>query len=293
MELHLGSMENITCWAFRNLFQGVTDSYTGVLSLNYILHKKSWKEVDMFQSNQRQWIQIATSSPEECKSFIERLQREKQEQPEKYNVYGIQLNCSCPSYNLIRLGHGPALIAKPQKVVAMLKELKKGPFKVGIKIRLGLNEQEVRQGKVFQLLSELERLNLEHVVIHFKHAKEPSYTKYDYSLLKKISNYKLRIIINGGINSYQDFLRIAKDANKSSIAGFMMAREALRNPNCFIESSKILNKTNFQAKSNDEIKKEFEDNCKLHLPKQGYVNKIKEYCPWAKNLNIEFPELER
>jgi tRNA-dihydrouridine synthase len=293
MELHLASMENITCWAFRKLFQGATDSYTGVLSLNYILKKRSWKEADLFPiQGQRQWIQIATATEEECKRFIERLQREQNDNPEKYNVYGVQLNCSCPSYNLIKLGHGPALISKSQKVSSLLRELlKQNKFKVGIKVRLGLTQEEVKQGRIFQLLSELEKIKgLAHVAIHFKHAKEPSYTPYDYSLMKRISQYNLSIIINGGINSYKDFLRITKDANKKNIIGFMMARQALKEANCFIESSRILNKTNFSEKSDEQIKKEFEDNCKLHLPKEIYIKTIKKYCSWAKDLNIEFPK---
>src|SRR4030042_2973749 len=98
MELHLASMENVTCWAFRKLFNGATDSYTGVLSLNYLLRKRNWKEVDMYSiPGQRQWIQIATAQESECKKFIERLLRQQKEDPEKYNAYGIQLNLSCPS----------------------------------------------------------------------------------------------------------------------------------------------------------------------------------------------------
>jgi len=140
MELHLASMENITCWAFRKLFSGATDSYTGVLSLNYLLRKKSWKEVDLFPiSGQRQWIQIATAKEEECKKFVERLLRDEKENPEKFNVYGIQLNCSCPSPYLTNIGQGPALIKRAQKVSSLLKVLlNQNKFKISVKVRLGL-----------------------------------------------------------------------------------------------------------------------------------------------------------
>jgi tRNA-dihydrouridine synthase len=316
MELHLASMENITCWAFRKLFQA-TDSYTGVLSLNHILRKKTWKEVDLFPiSGQRQWIQIATSKEAECQKFIERLLRECKEQPEKYNVYGIQLNCSCPSPYLTNIGQGPALIKRAQKVSSLLRILlKQDKFKVSVKVRLGLAEEEVKQGKIFQLFSELEKINNKnfvHAVVHFKHAREPSCTPYDYSMLKRLSNYKIPIIINGGINSYNDFVRITCDANRNNIIGFMMGREALRNPDCFTDvrmashsehpknedihffgSSKILNNKNFAPRTSEQIKKEFEDNCKLHLPKEVYVRTIQKYCPWAKDLKIEFPVEER
>jgi tRNA-dihydrouridine synthase len=125
--------------------------------------------------------------------------------------------------------------------------------------------------------------------VHFKHAREPSYTPYDYSFLKRISEYKIPIIINGGVNSYSDFMKIIQNIPNKNVIGFMMGREALKNPNCFIESSKILNNKNFEPKTSDQIKKEFEDNCKLHLPKEVYVKTIIKSCPWAKNLQIEFP----
>jgi len=286
MELHLASMENITCWAFRKLFQA-TDSYTGVLSLNHILRKRTWKEVDLFPiSGQRQWIQIATSKEAECQKFIERLLREQKENPEKYNVYGVQLNCSCPSFYLTNIGQGPALIKRAQKVASLLRVLlKQDKFKVSVKTRLGLAEEEVKQGKIFQLFSALERINDKNfagAVVHFKHAREPSYTPYDYSMLKRISEYKIPIIINGGINSYADFIRIIEKegANKKNILGFMMGREALRNPDCFGSSKR----------TPEQVKKEFEDNCKLHLPGEIYIKTIQKYCPWAKDVKVEFPE---
>jgi len=298
MELHLASMENVTCWAFRKLFHA-TDSYTGVLSLNYILRKKDWKEVDMFPiPGQRQWIQIATSKESECQKLVERIIREQKENPEKYNVYGIQLNCSCPSPCLTNIGQGPALIKRASKVASLLKTLlNQDKFKVSLKTRLGFAEEDVRQGKLFHLLSEIETIakenkNFSHVVVHFKHAREPSYTPYDYSLLKRISEFNIPIIINGGISSYSHFLRIIEGANKKNIIGFMMGREALKNPDCFNESSNILSKTNFPPRKQEEIKKEFEDNCKLHLPKEIYARTTMRYCPWAKELKIEFPKVE-
>ena len=317
MELHLASMENITCWAFRELFNA-TDTYTGVLSLNYLLRKRNWKEVDLFPAPSRQWIQIATAKESECQKFVERLLREQKENPEKYNVYGIQLNCSCPSPYLTNIGQGPALIKRTAKVASLVRTLlKQDKFKVSVKTRLGLAEEEVRQGKIFHLFSELEKIknpNFVHVVVHFKHAREPSYTPYDYSLLKRISNCSIPIIINGGINNYNDFLNAIKDANKKNIIGFMMGREALRNPDCFgdvrnaiisehqeiqgISGSKDFDKSFgpknekhfFGKRSSEQVKKEFEDNCKLHLPKEIYVRTIMKYCAWAKNLKIEFPK---
>jgi len=49
METHLASMENITCWAFRKLCKGATDSYTGMLSLtNLVKRDNAWEEIDTY-----------------------------------------------------------------------------------------------------------------------------------------------------------------------------------------------------------------------------------------------------
>ena len=39
MEMHLASMENVTCWAFRKLYSGASDSYTGMFSLTNLVRR--------------------------------------------------------------------------------------------------------------------------------------------------------------------------------------------------------------------------------------------------------------
>lgn len=282
METHLASMENITCWAFRKLCNGVSDSYTGMLSLtNLVKRENTWEEVDTFPiEGQKQWIQVATSKEAECSAFLRKLEEKLKKNPEKDNIYGIQLNCSCPSSNLIRIGQGPALIKRPTKVSNLLKELlKQNKYKVGIKLRLGLNEIEVKQRKIFVLLEELEKIakdnpNFTNVTIHFKHAQERSSSNYDYSLLNEIASYNLPIIINGGIKNSQEATKLIESINpenRKNIKGIMIGREALKNPNCFSQVHRNLK----------DIKTEFISLCKQHTPKAIYLSTIKERCPWA------------
>src|SRR3989338_8766498 len=160
MEIHLASMENVTCWAFRKLCQGASDSYTGVMSMKYLITRnKAWKEIDTFQiPGQRQWIQLATSKEKECSEFLSRLKKELDKDKEKDNIYGLQLNISSPSPSLINIGQGPALIKRPKKVSSLINELlKQDKFKISIKTRLGLNFQEFNEGKIFSLFKELEK----------------------------------------------------------------------------------------------------------------------------------------
>ena len=282
METHLASMENITCWAFRKLCGGVSDSYTGVMSLtNLIKRNNTWGEIDTFPiPSQRQWIQIATSKETECAQFFQKLDEELNKHPEKKNIYGIQLNCSCPSPNLIRIGQGPALIKRTTKVISLVKALlKQDKYKVGIKLRLGLNKTEVNQRKIFNLLAELEKIakeneNLVNVTIHLKHAQESSSSEYDYSLLNELASFKLPLIINGGIKNSKDvenLLKNVSEENKKNIKGIMLGREALKNPDCFLENQR----------APKEIKASFNELCKQHQPKAIYMATIKEKCGWS------------
>ena len=84
----------------------------------------------------------------------------------------------------------------------------------------------------------------------------------------------------------------AAEKNKKNIIGFMMGREALRNPDCFIKISNSLRGTSFKARTSQDFKEEFEDNCKLHLPKAIYIQKIQKYCPWAREIKIDLPPEE-
>lgn len=285
MEIHLASMENISCWAFRKLYKGASDSYTGMLSLsNLVKRNNAWEEVDTYPiEGQRQWIQIATSKETECEAFLKRLDEEIAKHPEKNNIYGIQINVSCPSPSLIQIGQGPALIKRSAKLCRLITELlKQNKYHVGVKIRLGLNEIEVRQRKIFTLFEEFEKIardnpRFSNVTVHFKHAQESSSSEYDYSLLNEIASYNLPFIINGGIKNASDIkklMNLIDPENRKHIKGMMLGREALKNPNCFLELKK-LNDAPIIERSSKEIKEEFEKLCKQHMPRPIYLETIK------------------
>lgn len=279
MESHLASMENITCWAFRKLCKGATDSYSGMLSASYLIKRsKAWKEVDFFPIEaQKQWLQIVTSKEKECVELLSRLQKELSAFPEKNALYGIQLNASCPSSEFVNIGQGAALIKRPGKIASLIKELLKGKYKVSLKIRLGFHSAEAKEKRILKVLEALQKIrgpNFSHIVIHFKYANDPSYTQYNYSLLNKICEFNLPIIINGGITSSADYKKIISALSKNnSIKGFMAGRAALKNPDCFSPKP---------ARSPVELLFDFKSFCEQHPPKEIYLKKIEEYCPWAK-----------
>jgi len=288
MEIHLAPLENVTCWAFRSLCKGATDSYTGVIPMSNLTRRNNaWKEVDTFAiEGQRQWIQVSTSKEEECSDFIKKLDEQLKKEPEKDNVYGVQINASSPSPELIGVGKGSALVKRATKVTNLLKELlKQDRFKVSLKVRLGLNKEEVRQGKILDLFEQIEKIqdkNLANVTVHFKHAQQRSEEPYNYSMLKELTSYNIPLIINGGIKNAADFKAIIRNVDKKNIIGVMAGRAAMENPNCFAHFSNELNGTSLANRNLDEIKNEFYELCKKHEPSQIYLKNIKHFCLWAR-----------
>lgn len=288
MEIHLAALENVSCWAFRSLCKGATDSYTGVIPMSNLTRRNNaWKEVDTFAiEGQRQWIQVTTSNEKECADFIKKLDEQLLKEPGKANVYGIQINASSPSPELIGVGKGTALVKRATKVSNLLKELlKQDKYKVSIKARLGLNKEEVRQGKLLDLFEQIEKIqdkNLVNVTVHFKHAQQRSEEQYDYSMLKQLTSYNIPLILNGGIKNASDFSRITKNVEKKNIIGLMIGRAGMENPNCFTEMSNELNGTTLPKRNLEEIKKEFYELCKKHEPTPVYLKNIKHFCEWAR-----------
>ena len=222
----------------------------------------------------------------ECADFILRFGEHLKSNPEKDNVYGVQINASCPSPNLIKVGQGPALIKRASKVSSLIRELlKQDKFKVGIKVRLGLNAAEVEQRKLSHLFSQIEAIgdpNLSRVTVHFKHAGQRSAEPYDYSILRELVSYKLPIVLNGGIRTASDVKRIIKDVDTINIAGVMAARAAMEDPNCFARMSNELNGTSLKERTMAELKTEFDALCCKHEPKPLHLETIKRYCRWAR-----------
>ncbi|MBI5064778.1 tRNA-dihydrouridine synthase family protein [Candidatus Woesearchaeota archaeon] len=287
MEIHLAPLENVSCWAFRKLCKGASDSYTGMLSLtNLVKRNNAWEKVDTFPiEGQKQWIQIATSKETECFAFLKKLEEEIKKYPEKDNIYGIQLNVSCPSPYLIKIGQGAALLKRPTKVGNLVKELlKQEKYKVGVKLRLGLNETEVKQRIILNLFKELEKItkdnsNFTNVTIHLKHAKESSSTDYNYSILNELVSYNLPLIINGGIKTFEDIKRLIESIapeNRKNIKGVMLGRAAMKNPDCFSEINRNFEGTPFVHRNKEEIKKEFNELCKQHMPQEIFLKTIEE-----------------
>ena len=291
MQLHLAPMKNFTCWAFRASMPSVTDSYTEMVNLKDLLKNKiqAWNTIDTyFISTQRQWIQILTHNEKEIRLLPGRLKRFSDEFKDKSFVYGVNINVGCPDQGVIAAGDGAALIKRTKRLIELINAFLGKPdshyFCVSIKIRLGLNGEEMRQKKVLDILESIRSLDdsrIAPLIIHFKHAREPSLGEPHWEYLEEIIDMNVPIIINGNINSpeYLNTIKekLSENHKKSwekSISGIMIGRGALKNPNCFTKFN-LINKNNEKSPWG----KIFQQNLKIHAPSDRYISNFYKLYP--------------
>ena len=250
MELHLAPMKGITCWAFRASIIGATDSYSEYINLRSLLRIKSkgWDNVDTYNIvGQRQWLQILTHDIRDISIFPKILKEFCSTNPERAHIYGVNINVGCPDPAVITAGDGAALIKRIKRlkdlIQAFLGKAESHIFQISVKLRLGLNEREMKYNKILEFLEELKSLEDPRIsppIVHFKHAKQTSKEPPHWEVLESLINADVPLIINGSIKEPKDLEKIQEILSSRSqqkwdknIRGIMIGREAIRNPDCF------------------------------------------------------------
>ena len=257
MELHLAPMKGITCWAFRASIIGATDSYTEYINLKSLLNINTtgWDNVDTFNiEGQRQWLQILTHDIRDISIFPKILQEFCSTHPERAHIFGVNVNVGCPDPAVITAGDGAALIKRTKRLKDLIQAFLGKPnshaYHISVKLRLGLNEREMKYNKVLDFLDELKSLDDSRIsppIVHFKHAKQTSLELPHWELLESLINADVPLIINGSIKEPQDLEKIQDILSSRSqqkwdknIRGIMIGREVIKNPECFKKFEKNL-----------------------------------------------------
>ena len=289
MELHLAPMKGITCWAFRASIIGATDSYTEYINLKSLLNINAtgWDNVDTFNiEGQRQWLQILTHDIKDISIFPKILQEFCSSNPERAHIYGVNINAGCPDPEVITAGDGAALIKRIKRlkdlIQAFLGEPNSHAYQISVKLRLGLNEREMKYNKVLDFLKELKSLEDSRIsppIVHFKHAKQPSKEPPHWELLESLINAEVPLIINGSIKEPQDLEKIQEILSSSSqqnwdknIRGIMIGREVIRNPECFKQFEK-----NLIISDDKNWNEYFIENLKRYPPKNQFTVNFRKF----------------
>jgi tRNA-dihydrouridine synthase len=282
MELHLAPLYGISCWAFRATCVGATDSYTEMIDLNPLLGENwaNWDPVDTYPiPGQFQWIQILTNNVQRISTFPAKLRQFQQLFPERGAIVGVNINAGCPGPAIIKAGQGAALIKRTTRLLRLIEAFlgppESHPFKISVKLRLGLNAKEMQLNVFLPFLEALRSRDDPRIfptIIHFKHAEQSSDELERWELLEVALDAGVPLIINGGIKIPADVDRIQGKLPQrlrihqwqKGVRGIMIGRASIENPDVFLAFNQENQPTSVTWKNR------LKSNLRLHPPESRF-----------------------
>lgn len=285
----LAPMEGVSDVGFRKLCfrNGAGLTWTEMVRASGIVrrNKATLDLIDTFDPETLTGLQLFAVNERELAVALYQLdQLANSTHPHFKNIRAVDLNFGCPSPDIIRIGAGPALLKRTNKMTVMFDKLAHWrktttlPIgAIGAKIRLGLNQQE-QDHKVYLRLVEAANKHLDYLVVHARHAKQKSSDPVSWNAIKEVKELSMTqprtipIIGNGNVFSASDAERMTA---QTGCDGIMIARAAITSPWVFRE----LNGSGPAAPTPLEIaraKEEYMAIAQAHATKQKYLEFHKE-----------------
>ena len=153
----------------------------------------------------------------------------------------IDLNCGCPVPKVVKDGSGSALMKNPDKIYAIVKELKDSTsIPISVKIRLGWDHSSINYKEVTSALLEA---NVDMITMHARTRSMGYGGKADWQSLAFLKEYiknrapKVPLFGSGDLFSPNDAKRMLEE---TKVDGIMFARGALGNPFIFEQTHHLL-----------------------------------------------------
>jgi tRNA-dihydrouridine synthase B len=188
----------------------------------------------------------------------------------------IDLNMGCPVPKVCKTGAGAALLADPDKAVAIARAAGRGSgLPVTVKLRSGARPGDLSGLETARRLAEAGVVAA--ICIHPRHASQRHSGKPDYELARELAaELPVPLIISGGLRSPE----LARDAfARSGAAAVALARGSLGNPWLF---SQLLGQRETEP-SHEEILAELDwviDRAAEHLGPERAARYLRKFYPW-------------
>lgn len=231
----MGKTDSFFCYLMK-IINNKTFVYTEMMHAETIIRTNILDNYKMVGDLSNIAVQIAGNSPTSLAKAAKKA--------EKYGFSEINLNCGCPSKNVVAGDFGITLLLNPnlvQECVLSMKEAVKS--EISVKTRIGINYEDNEQ-LLDDFIGIINTTGIKKYVIHARNGVLGNMTtkknltipilKYErvYKLKKKFSDNN--IIINGGFleaNNYEVFYK--------KIDGIMIGREAYKNPWIFFNAKEL------------------------------------------------------
>lgn len=238
----LSPMESVSDAAHRRLCWSLGASFTWtemIRARGLVRNNKSTIDlIDSYDADVPTGVQLMVVNETELEEALTKLDTlAASTHPHFKNLRAVDLNFGCPSPEVIKIGAGPALLKRKNKLRAIFEVLRawKGRTSLPIgavtaKIRLGLNRPEMDQ-KVYLPIVELANELLDGLTVHARHAREESSTPAHWEAIAEVkAQATIPVIGNGDVNSRESAQRLMQHCD-----GVMIARGAIRSPWIFRE----------------------------------------------------------
>ncbi len=197
-------------------------------------NKATLSLVDSFDKSVPTGIQLFVTKPDILKKSLAIIRRGIEEKDGRFsNLSVIDLNFGCPSPEIIKLGGGPAMLKRTERMKELLTVLRTdSPLPFGIKIRLGMNEREKQQKVYLRIVELVNKIGLDYITVHPKVASDDSRAPIDFAALQEIIDHSsVPIVGNGFVVDGPS----AKRMLGMGCSAVMIARAAVGNPWVFEE----------------------------------------------------------
>ncbi|HWE15274.1 MAG TPA: tRNA-dihydrouridine synthase [Solirubrobacteraceae bacterium] len=188
----------------------------------------------------------------------------------------IDLNMGCPVPKVCKTGAGAALLADPDRAVAIARAAARGSgLPVTVKLRSGVRPGDMSGLKVARMLAEAGVVA--GLCIHPRHASQRHSGKPDYELARAlVEELPVPVVISGGLRSPE----AAREAfERTGAAAVALARGSLGNPWLF---SQLLGQRSAQPERT-EILAELDwiiDRATEHLGAERAARYLRKFYPW-------------
>lgn len=240
----LSPMEGVSDAGFRHICyaQGAGFTWTEMIRASGIVrrNKATLDLIDTHDPSTPTGIQLFAVNERELGVALYTLENlAHSTHPHFKNIRAIDLNFGCPSPDIIRIGAGPALLKRTNKMATIFDKLahwrkttKLDIGAVGVKIRLGLNQME-QDHKVYLRLMDAANANLDYITVHARHAKQKSRDTPSWNAIKEVKDIaSIPVIGNGDV---VDSASAKRMTGQTGCDGIMIARAAIQSPWVFRE----------------------------------------------------------
>jgi tRNA-dihydrouridine synthase A len=218
---------NRHCRYFHRLLTKKTRLYTEMITTGAILHGNQQRFLQHDEAEHPLALQLAGNDP----SALARCCKIA----ETFNYDEINLNVGCPSARVQSGQFGACLMAKPALVADCIKAMQDAtPLPVTVKSRIGIDHTD-SDDSLFAFIDTLAKTRCQTFIIHARKAwleglnpKQNRHVpplRYDSVYRLKKTFPSLNIILNGGIQTYDDIA-----THLSQVDGVMIGREAYQHP---------------------------------------------------------------